>query len=202
MILSSTVVYLLPCMDNSYYHDPESAKKYIQIAEGYNGQKLIEQLKRFLPKDSSVLELGVGPGTDLLLLNETYQATGSDYSPAFIQILKQKHPELDLLELDAISLQTTRSFEGIFSNKVLQHLNDQELETSIQNQLRILYPGGIICHSFWRGEGSMEMKGLLHTYHSEKDLRRFFGSHFDILYLESYREEEKDDSLLLIGRKT
>lgn len=188
-------------MQDSYYHNPESAKKYIQIAEGYSGKKLIDKLKTFLPSKSTVLELGVGPGTDLEILSEDYHVTGSDYSPTFLKIIQEKNPEFDLLVLDAISLDTDKTFEAIYSNKVLQHLSEQELKTSIQNQLGILVPGGIICHSFWRGEGSMEMKGLLHNYHLEKDLEDFFHADFEILLLERYAEEEADDSLLLIARK-
>ena len=64
----------------SYYHDQENAEGYVKMAEGYDGHELIERLKLHLPAGSTVLELGMGPGSDLEILAEDYTVTGSDYS--------------------------------------------------------------------------------------------------------------------------
>jgi hypothetical protein len=84
---------------------------------------------------------------------------------------------------------------------VLHHLRDDELAASIKRQYEILMPQGIICHSFWKGEGSEIFKGLFVNYHNEADLKEFHQEHFDILTIESYKEFEDGDSLLLIGKK-
>jgi hypothetical protein len=83
----------------------------------------------------------------------------------------------------------------------LHHLKDVELVDSIKRQSDILNPKGIICHSFWKGEGSEIFKGLFVNYHSEDALRDFFSKNFDILMLECYDEFEVGDSLLFIGKK-
>jgi len=75
------------------------------------------------------------------------------------------------------------------------------LVNSIKRQCEILNPQGIICHSFWQGEGSEVFKGLFVNYHSEASLRDLFDPYFEILVLEAYREFEEDDSLLLVGRR-
>jgi 2-polyprenyl-3-methyl-5-hydroxy-6-metoxy-1,4-benzoquinol methylase len=56
--------------------------------------------------------------------------------------------------MDASKLETELAFDGIYSNKVLHHLNNEELKNSVKRQSEILNPKGIICHSFWKGEGS------------------------------------------------
>ena len=54
------------------------------MAEGYNGKALIDILKKFLPKGSTILELSMGPGKDLNLLKKYYTVTGSDISKIFL----------------------------------------------------------------------------------------------------------------------
>lgn len=147
------------------------------------------------------MELGTGPGTDWNILKKDYQVTGSDYSIEFLSHLETAHPNHHFLQLDASTIDTPKKFDGIYSNKVLHHLNDNELQQSIQRQWEVLNPEGIICHSFWQGEGSERFKGLFVNYHSKQALKTFFQDSFEILTLESYAEFEEGDSLQLLGRK-
>lgn len=39
------------------------------------------------------------------------------------------------------------------------------------------------------------------NYHDEVNLKKFYQEYFDILSVESYKEFEDEDSLLLLGRK-
>ena len=184
-----------------YYKTKESVNEYIKLAQDVNGEELIEKLKLVLKANSTLLELGSGPGSDWKILNKTYEVVGSDNSKEFIDHLRKTNIEGQFLELDAISLETTEKFDAIYSNKVLHHLNDQELGQSIKRQFEILNPDGIICHSFWKGENSEIFKGLFVNYHQEKELKSFFGNHFEIISTESFKEFEQDDSILLIGKK-
>jgi len=188
-------------MTDKFYHTKETVEQYIKMAEGYDGQELIEKLKKFLPVNSTILEIGMGPGKDLKILNEFYQVTGSDLSPEFIDLVREEFSDLDLLNLNAITLETNQIFDGIYSNKVLHHLKDVELRTSIKNQLRILNQNGVVCHSFWKGDKIEEMNGLLFYYHTEDELEELFANKFKIVLLETYQELEEDDSIFLIGVK-
>lgn len=188
-------------MKGDYYKTKESVEEYIQLAKDVNGKKLIDKLQHFLPPHSSLLELGSGPGTDWRLLAELYDVIGSDNSTEFIKHLKDNNFTGEFLELDAITLNTDRMFDGIYSNKVMIHLKDEELTASIKKQSQILHPNGIICHSFWKGQGSERFKGLFVNYQDEKSLQALFENDFEILSIESYAEFEADDSLLFIGKK-
>lgn len=188
-------------MTEDYYKSKKSVEEYIELAKDVDGSILIDQLKQILPTDSFVLEIGSGPGTDWEILNELYTVIGSDNSTEFIKHLIRKFPKGKFLELDAISLKTDLRFDGIFANKVMHHLKDEELINSVKRQFEILNSDGIVCHSFWKGEGSEVFKGLFVNYHSERTLKKVYQNYFEILAIEDYKEFEDNDSLLLIGRK-
>ena len=188
-------------MKDTYYHTKESVEEYIHLAKDVSGVELIEKLKKHLAQNSLLLELGSGPGTDWNILNGDYQVIGSDNSKEFLDHLKAKNPTGEFLDLDAVTLSTDKKFDGIYSNKVLHHLKDSEILDSIKRQSDILNPNGIVCHSFWKGEGSEVFKGLFVNYYDEDNLKRIFEGLFQIISIESYCEFEDGDSLLLIARK-
>ncbi len=192
---------ILDDMEGAYYHTKKSVDEYIKMAEGINGSELIEKLKDFLPENSTVLEIGSGPGSDWEILDTYYRVTGSDNSTEFVNRLLSKYPNGQFLKLNAVTLGTDQKFNGIYSNKVLHHLTDDELHTSINRQYELLEVDGIICHSFWKGEGSEVFKGMFVNNHTEKELPTLFGDKFEIQLMESYLEFEEGDSILLIARK-
>ncbi len=188
-------------MNNNYYKTKESVEEYINLAKDVNGLQLIKKLNIFLQQNSSLLEIGSGPGTDFQILKRDYKVIGSDYSNEFLSRLVKNNNKDEFLNLNAITLKTEKKFDGIYSNKVLQHLTNGELRKSIIRQVDILKPKGIICHSFWKGEGDEIFKGLLVNYQTDGSLRNLFGDYFEILLLEEYKEFEDGDSILLIGKK-
>ncbi len=170
------------------------------MAEGYDGAELIKVLQKHLPKNSIVMELGMGPGKDLDILKKSYTVVGSDNSQIFLDKYKKKHQDADLLLLDAVTIQTNRKFDCIYSNKVLHHLTKEDLRKSLQRQKELLNPNGITFHSFWKGNKVEEMNGLLFTYYETEDLKKMAESDFEILALETHTEMEKDDSIYVVLR--
>ena len=188
-------------MNGNYYKTKESVEEYIKLAKDANGSQLIKKLKEFLLPNSLVLEIGSGPGTDFQILKKDYKVIGSDYSSEFLNRLINSNANGEFLKLDAITLETNKKFDGIYSNKVFQHLTDEELKQSIKRQTEVLNPNGVICHSFWKGEGEEVYNGLLVNYQLDKSIRALFEDYFEILMLEAYEEFEVEDSILLIGKK-
>ena len=184
-----------------YFDDPRNVQNYIDMAEGYDGQDLVDALTIFLEAGAEVLELGMGPGVDLDLLSQHYQVTGSDTSRVFLDRYRGNHQGADLLLLDAETIQTSRRFAGIYSNKVLHHLSSEQLQTSFLRQQAVLLPEGIALHSFWLGDGEEFIDGLRFRYYSEDYLHALVESNFTILESTRYKEFEADDSLYLIIKK-
>ena len=183
-----------------FFDTEKGVEQYIKMAEGYDGTELIKILHEHLPANSTVLELGIGPGKDMDILKRTYRVTGSDSSQMFLDKYKMKHQDADLLLLDAVTMKTDRKFDCIYSNKVLHHLSKEDLVNSLQRQKETLNTNGIVFHSFWKGSKIDEFEGLLFTYYETKDLEKIMKSDFDILSLTTYTEMENDDSIYVISR--
>lgn len=183
-----------------FYDDEETANEYIAMAEDYDGSLLINVLSKHLSKNSTVLELGMGPGQDLEALSQRYQVTGSDNSQFFLDRYRQLHPSADLLELDAVTLNTQRKFDCICSNKVLHHLTLEDLRLSLARQHFLLPEQGLVMHSFWNGEGVKEMKDLKFHYYTKTALEDLFQHNFEIIDVVAYEELETDDSLYVVAR--
>ena len=107
-----------------FYKTQEGVNQYIKMAEGVDSSQL---------KDSSLLELGSGPGTDWRLLNEHFNVTGSDNSAEFIKHLKNENQKGEFVQLDATTFDIEKRFDGIYSNKVMHHLTDHEFKKSIKS---------------------------------------------------------------------
>ncbi len=184
-----------------FFHEEENAREYIKMAEGFDGRQLIEVLKEHLDPGSTILELGIGPGVDLEILKQTYTVTGSDYSQAFLDIYLNDHPEGDVLLLDAITIETERKFDCIYTNKVLQHLAREDLKVSIKRQKEVLNDGGILFHSFWKGDKEEFMKGIRFVYYEKEHLLALFKEDYEVLDIQIYEEMEKDDSIFIVLKK-
>lgn len=186
----------------SFYDEEETANKYIAMAEGSDGKLLIAAMSNHVPQGASVLEIGMGPGTDLDLMRGRYQVTGSDNSRFFVDRYRDTHPDADVLILDAVSLNTDRKFDCIYSNKVLHHLNEDDLRLSLERQHALLNEDGHVMHSFWKGDRMEEIHGLKFFYRTEAMLRTSFDALFSIIDLVAYAELEDEDSIYVLARKS
>jgi trans-aconitate methyltransferase len=116
----------------NFYNDPKKVDKYEKMCEEYDGSELYDVLVNHLKEDSSLLELGSGPGNDIDYLKQKYSVTGSDLSDEFLLRNKKRHQNLPFIKLNAVSISTDHKFDCLFSNKVLHHLTLEELEKSLQ----------------------------------------------------------------------
>jgi SAM-dependent methyltransferase len=179
----------------------EGVRKYLEMVEGQDGAALVEVLKRHLPAGSSVLEIGMGPGKDLDLLRGSFAATGSDLSQAFLDLYRRGRPDADLLRLDAVTLDTDRRFDALYSNKVLHHLPRAQMRASLARQRRVLKDGGLVLHSFWHGEKEEEHEGLIFVHYTEAELEEAFARGYTVLEVERYEEMNEDDSVYVVARR-
>ena len=184
-----------------FFDTEEGVSEYLEMAKGHDGRELIEKLSDYLPADSTILELGMGPGNDLEILSRSYEVTGSDNSNLFVERYRKANPEADLMLLDAVTLETDRRFDCLFSNKVLHHLQRADLKISIPRQAELLEDGGLLAHAFWYGDKIEEHGGLHFQYYQESDLQEIFGEHFDVVMMERYEELDPGDSIFSILRK-
>jgi trans-aconitate methyltransferase len=185
----------------AFFDNPENVQKYLDMSEGYDGRELVGTLREYLPERSSLLELGMGPGKDLLLLSRFYRVTGSDSSSIFVDRFLEEDDDLDVLVLDAVSIETETQFECIYSNKVLHHLSREELAASFLRQYDVLKSSGILMHSFWYGDREEFIEDLRFVYYREESILAMVRDRFEVLSIERYTEFEDCDSFFVILRK-
>lgn len=182
------------------FEKPADVRKYAAARAGIDGRHPIGVLAAHLAPGASVLELGMGHGRDLELLAENYEVTGSDASQACLDVYAERHPDADLLRLDARTLGTERRFDAIYSNKVLHLLTRRELHRSIAGQKRIVRSGGILQHSLWSGTGRRSHTSGFPRPPSADEVRDLFREHFGIAEQGRYGELLPDDSLYFVCR--
>lgn len=185
----------------NYFDDAKNVASYIEASKGVSGKNLIDELNQHLAKNSTLLELGMGPGKDLDLLSQHYRVTGSDYSEHFIEAYRLRNPKAELLKLDASQPKVDKLFDAIYSNKVLHQFSAEQLAQSFEHQAQALNDSGLIMHSFWLGSGSEEFSGDTAYYYQIKDIEALLKPWFNLVASASYAEFEDGDSFWVIARK-
>lgn len=189
-------------MTMQYYHDMKNAESYAAMCAGHDAAAQLGILYNVLPDGATVLELGSGSGNDLELLTSHYQVTGSDYSPAFVEILRKRFPEHPVLMLDALTIETDKQFDAIYSNKVLHHLSDEDLELSLCRQADLLPPNGVVLHLIWRRlTVPGEDLGLIFEARETAQMKDLIRDSFELVETVLFDEFEEGDSIALLARK-
>lgn len=132
------------------WSEPETAKSY---AEGF--ASAAEQCVADIVEASCVTEgsiaLDVCCGQGIVakgLAAAGAQVTGLDFSPAMLEIARQKVPALDLVQGDATSLPfEDNRFDAVTMGFGILHIPDAE--AAIREAKRVLKPGGRFVYSVW-----------------------------------------------------
>lgn len=183
------------------YETPEGVDEYIKMCEGYDHSQIKTVMMKYLAKGMSVLEIGVGPGNDYNWMRNYYNVTGSDYSDEFLKRIKIRFPDGDFIKLDALSFNTKRKFDCIFSNKVYQHFTLDQIEDSLSKQSKVLKPGGLIYHTFWIGDKEFDVDEMHFYYHDTKKLISIIKKQFNVLESRLYNEFEENDSVIIVAER-
>ncbi|MEM6785875.1 MAG: class I SAM-dependent methyltransferase [Myxococcota bacterium] len=184
-----------------FFDTMAGVRQYEKLAEGYDGRALVDRLMALLPQGKRVLELGMGPGKDLDMLLETYEALGSDASQVFVDRYRARGGRGEVMVLDAVALDVDRKFDAIYSNKVLHHLTRETLEASLERQCVLLEPGGIAFHALWYGDKEETHEGLRFVHYTEQSLTPRVPEGFSIEEQVRYGEMADGDSFYVVLRK-
>lgn len=182
----------------NYYDDKNNVKEYVSMMKNYDNGYIISHLENFLDEKFKILELGSGPGKDYKSLYKKYNIFGSDNSNYFVEILKEKFGEEKILKLNAIDIKIDVKMDLIYSNKVLQHIEKENLEESFKRQSEVLKTKGISFHTFWLGHGEENYDGLIFNYYTKESLEKFYRKYFEVIKYEEYQEERENDSFYIV----
>jgi len=183
-----------------FYNEPSKVDEYEKMCDEYDGSELYKLLDNHLKKNSSLLELGCGPGNDISNLHMQYNVTGSDLSNEFLLRCKKKYPDIPFIKLDAVAINNDDVFDCLFSNKVLHHLTLDNLEKSFKRQTSVISKNGIFAHTFWLGDKEFTMEGMLFVFHNREQLLQLVSKYFTILEAFNYKELEEGDSIFIVAQ--
>lgn len=183
-----------------FYNDPDKVVEYEKMCKDYDGSDLYKILYKHLIENSTLLEIGCGPGNDIAKLKNNYTVTGSDLSDEFIKLCKNRYPDVDFLKLDAVKIKTDQKYDCLFSNKVLHHITKPELEQSFKRHQSVIKENGLFAHTFWLGEKEFTMKGMLFVFHTREKLLELISKYFTVVDTYEYEEFEPGDSLFVLAK--
>jgi len=183
-----------------FYNDPVKVDEYEKMCEEYDGSELYKVLEIYLADNSTLLELGSGPGNDIIFLQKKYTVTGSDLSDEFLLRCKKKYADVPFINLDAVSIKMDKVFDCVFSNKVLHHLTLENLRKSFMRQQKVIVRNGIFAHTFWLGDKEFTMEGMLFVFHNRENLINLVSEYFTIFETYDYKEFEEGDSIFIVAK--
>jgi hypothetical protein len=183
---------------SEFFVDKENVQKYIEMCVGFDGAELIKIFQEFVPFQSKILEIGIGPGNDLEILKINYDILGTDYSQLFLDAYSKRDPNVKLERVDArnMKMETDLKFQGIYSNKSLIYFSKEELKKSLELQGEKLLKGGILFHSFWFGDSFEDFSQSY--YYNFESVRECIPDHLKIEKMEKYAEMEDGDSFYIV----
>ncbi len=184
----------------NFYNDPAKVDQYEKMCEEYDGTELYAVLEKHLTEGASLLELGCGPGNDIRHFLDLYTVTGSDLSDEFLSRCRAKFPDLPFVTLDAVSIETSEVFDCIYSNKVLHHLDNEQLVASFRRQQQVIAENGLFAHTFWLGDKEFTIDGMRFFFHDRDRLEALVSRYFTIRQSYLYKEFEEGDSVFILAR--
>ncbi len=178
-----------------------TTKVYSILLLFYRNTLVIDHFKQRVDTSKKILEIGSGTGRDYEALARQYDITGSDYSDAFVKTLRRKFKGHEFMKINALTMGSVKHFDVIFSNKVLHHLTPDQLEKSFIAQYGILNEGGLLFHTFWKGNPeNKKQKRMSDVLYRREDIEKLKGQFAIEEYIE-YKESKDDDSFIIILRK-
>ncbi|MBU0934839.1 MAG: class I SAM-dependent methyltransferase [Spirochaetes bacterium] len=180
---------------------PKGVEEYIEMCQGYDNSQFANLIKKHLPANAEMLEIGMGPGIDSNWLSKDYKVTGSDYSSEFIKRAKKRFDNGVFTILDAVKLDIDKKFDAIYSCKVYQYFEIDLVESALCRQHELLRESGIIIHSFWIGDSVFEQDDVRAFCHNKDRLTEIIEKNYKILEEIVYEEFEPNDSLFVLARK-
>jgi SAM-dependent methyltransferase len=108
----------------------------------------------------SVLDLGCGPGRDLMAFRDAgHEAVGLDGCAEFCAMAR-RHSGCEVLQQDFLALDLPAArFDGVFANACLFHIPSADLPRVLGQLAATLKPGGVLVASNPRGEGQEGWNG-------------------------------------------
>lgn len=190
-------------------HYEQSAGEFWRGTRHHDVSQNIDALLEAIPGERPfrILDLGCGPGRDLLALRERgHRPVGLDGAEAFVRMARE-HAGVEIWHQDFLALDLPEAgFDGVFANASLFHVPSQELPRVLGELRACLRPGGVLFASNPRGSNEEGWNGGRYgVYHDLERWRAFtLGAGFEEIrhyYRPEGRPREEQPWLATLWRR-
>lgn len=123
------------------------------LVGGTTPEKRAQLISQFLPKGSTIFEIGSGGGLDARALLELgFNVTASDYVSVFVE--KLQAGGLDAVMFDTKQDHLKGEYDCVYANAVFVHFSPEEIQSFLQKIRTSLTGKKIVFASVIKGEGS------------------------------------------------
>ncbi len=143
--MQSILVAFVPMTDRQVFYDRLAPSRVQASLRAY--PRLITRYFAFLiPPGARVLEIGCGLG-DLLAAVKPSYGVGIDFSPAMIELARGRHPELTFRVADALSFDTSETFDYVILSDLVNDLAD--VQAVLERVRQVSQPGTRVVINFF-----------------------------------------------------
>lgn len=137
------------------------AKEYYINKKDLYPKKDLEKFLFYIPKASSILDLGCGPGqASKIFCERKHLVTGLDFSEEMLNIAKTNIPNAKFIQEDMRNIEKIfrkEMFEGIWACASILHISKEEVPLLFNQIHHILKRKGIFYVAVKEGEGEEEI---------------------------------------------
>ena len=136
----------------------ENAEAYAKGSLGKEDRAELEKLKSLIAPHARVLDLGCAAGRDTRILKDMgFDAVGSDLAERLLEMARKENPDITFVLADMRDLPfDDHSFDAVWANAVLHHVNKAEMVGVLREFWRIVAPGGVVYIHTKAGEGVLQ----------------------------------------------
>lgn len=162
---NNRLIYIGNSSDDEYWDNHWEDKDFKQKVKIGRNLLVSFYTKKYLPKESTVLEGGCGRGQNVYMLDKMgYRCIGIDYAQKTVEKVKSLVPEVDIRLGDVRKLDfDDEYFDGYWSLGVIEHFYNG-YEDIINEMRRVLKPNGVLFLTVPTMSVLREKKALTHKY--------------------------------------
>jgi SAM-dependent methyltransferase len=184
---------------DSYKDQYEKNTNVNQLAVLGENKEFLDEIMKYIPKKSSIIEVGSGIGRDALYFQKKgYNVTATEVIKEVLIGLKNaglKTKEYNFLDTPKSNM--IGKFDCCFCHNVLKHANELEFAIALSNISIFVKEGGVIAFNLENGEGQKFIDNKHVQYYTIENILEImvqFGIKLHTLY-------RSDNQLYLIIKK-
>ena len=186
-------------------HYDTRARAYWEGTRDHDVSQNIQALLNAIetPSSLTILDLGCGPGRDLIAFKELgHNVIGLDGSAQFVE-MAAANSGCEVWQQDLMQLSLPQAhFDGVFANAALFHVPTRALPQVLGELKRSLKPGGVLFSSNPLGNDQAGWNAARYgVYHSLAGWRRFVTAAGFVEVTHYYRPPEAPQWLASVWRK-